>query len=49
VGGLVAIIPTAIVVAILLANVLLWFVIAVLAFALGSALLVGLVSAAVEG
>jgi hypothetical protein len=49
VAGLVAIVPAAIVVAILLANVLLLFVIAVLAFALGSALLVGLVSAAVEG
>lgn len=48
-AGLVAIVPPAVALAILIANVLLWFVIAVLAFALGSALLVGLVSAAVEG
>jgi hypothetical protein len=47
-AGLVAIVPPAIALAILVANVLLWFVIGVLAFALGSALLVGLVSAAVE-
>lgn len=47
-AGLVAIVPLAIALAILVVNVLLWFVIGVLAFALGSALLVGLVSAAVE-
>lgn len=48
-AGLVAIVPPAVALVILVANVLLWFVIAVLAFALGSALLVGLVSAAVDG
>ena len=47
-AGLVAIVPPAIALAILVVNVLLWFVIGVLAFALGSVLLVGLVSATVE-
>jgi hypothetical protein len=47
--GLVAIVPPGMALAVLLANVLLWFVIAVVAFALGSALLVGLVTAAVDG
>jgi hypothetical protein len=48
-AGLVAIVPPTVALAIVLGNVLIWFVIALLAFVLGSALLAGLVSAAVDG
>jgi hypothetical protein len=48
-AGLAATVPPAVALTVIFANALLWFVIAVLAFAVGSALLVGLVSAAVNG
>jgi hypothetical protein len=48
-AGLVAILPPGVALAIILANIVAWFVIAVVAFALGSALLAGLVSGAVDG